>query len=131
MRLFVSDDTGVHELTDGADQAVVRVSARDLQQARRTCQRIRARAADTAAILDVAVAVADDYRSARSAISAAAPDTVQYAGTVEGLVGLIADIGSAGVADGVTLIAASPQQDVAALGRAVLDRLPALAHQLS
>ncbi|MGE2732576.1 hypothetical protein ACQI4F_24170 [Mycolicibacterium vaccae] len=126
MRLFVSDDTGLRELTDGGDQAIVRVSAPDLQQARRACRRVHDRDSAAVAVLDVAVAVAGDFRTARRAIDASAPDTVQYAGTVDGLVGLIKDINSAGVADGVTLIAASPQQDVATLGRQVLDRLPAL-----
>ncbi|MEZ0340775.1 hypothetical protein ACAG25_12415 [Mycobacterium sp. pV006] len=124
MRLFVLDDTGFSELTDGDDQRIVRVSASDLQQARRACRRVRDQVGGPAAVLDVAVAVADDYRAARRAIGAAAPGTVQYAGTVDGLVGLIADIDSAGVADGVTLIAATPQQDVVALSRQVLDRLP-------
>ena len=60
------------------------------------------------------------------AIRVSAPpttDTVHYAGTVDGLVGLIPDIESAGVADGVTLIPASPRQDLGALGRDVLGRL--------
>ena len=52
-------------------------------------------------------------------------DTVAYAGTLDGLTGLIADIDSAGVADGVTLIstAALPAQDLRELGRDVLRRL--------
>lgn len=73
-------------------------------------------------ILDVTVAVARDFRSARRVLE---PDgaTVHYAGTVEGLTGLISDIDRADVADGVTLIAASPRQDLRALGREVLERL--------
>jgi alkanesulfonate monooxygenase SsuD/methylene tetrahydromethanopterin reductase-like flavin-dependent oxidoreductase (luciferase family) len=53
---------------------------------------------------------------------------VRYAGTVDGLAGLIADIESAGVADGVTLISASPHQDLQAVGLDVLDWLAVRGH---
>jgi urease gamma subunit len=112
-----------NELTDG-DQRTVRVAAPDLQQARRVRARIRARGDDVAVILDVTVAVASDFRSARSVLGSA-DHTVHYAGTVEGLAGLISDIARADVADGVTLIAASPRQDLRDLGRDVLHRLTA------
>lgn len=123
MRLFVADlpSGDWSELTDG-DQRTVRVAAPDLQQARRVRARIRARGEDVAVILDVTVAVAGDYRSARSVLGPA-DHTVHYAGTVDGLAGLISDIASADVADGVTLIAASPRQDLRDLARDVLDRL--------
>ena len=122
VRLFVADgvDGQWSELTDGAEPAV-RVSAEDLSQARRTRTRIRAGSDDVAVILDVTVAVADDFRSARSELDSM--DGVHYAGTVDGLAGLIADIETAGVADGVTLIAASPRQDLRAVGLDVLDWL--------
>jgi len=112
------------ELTDG-DQRTVRVAASDLQQARRVRTRIRARGDDVAVILDVTVAEAGDFRSARSALGLA-ENTVYYAGTVDGLAGLISDIAKADVADGVTLISASPQQelrDLETLARDVLHRL--------
>ena len=112
------------ELTDG-DQRTVRVAASDLQQARRVRTRIRARGDDVAVILDVTVAVAGDFRSARTALGLA-ENTVYYAGTVDGLAGLISDIAKADVADGVTLISASPQQelrDLETLARDVLHRL--------
>jgi hypothetical protein len=48
---------------------------------------------------------------------------VHFAGTVDGLAGLISDIAKADVADGVTLIPASPRQDLRTLGRDVLHRL--------
>jgi hypothetical protein len=48
---------------------------------------------------------------------------VRYAGTVDGLAGLIADIETTGVADGVTLIGVSPRENLRALGRDVLNRL--------
>lgn len=109
------------ELTDG-DQPTLRVAATDLQQARRARSRIRARGQDVAVILDITVAVAGDFRSARSVLGPA-DHTVHYAGTVDGLAGLISDIDRAGVADGVTLIPAGPRQDVRSLGRDVLHRL--------
>ena len=37
---------------------------------------------------------------------------MQYAGTVDGLAGLVADLYVAGVADGVTLIPVTPDEDV-------------------
>jgi hypothetical protein len=122
VRLFVADAPGGDwsELTDG-DQPTVRVAAPDLQQARRARARILARGQDVAVILDVTVAVAADFRSARSVL--AHSESVHYAGTVDGLAGLVSDIGRAGVADGVTLIPASPRQDLRDLGRDLLRRL--------
>jgi hypothetical protein len=116
-----------NELTDGEGRTV-RVAAPDLQQARRACARIRARGEDVAVILDVTVAVAGDFRSAQRVLGSA-EHTVHYAGTVDGLAGLIFDIARADVADGVTLIPAAPRQelrDLHALGRDVLHRLALL-----
>ena len=122
VRLFLAVGRGDwSELTDG-DQRTVRVTASDLQQARRARTRIRARGEDVAVILDITVAVAGDFRSARSALGQA-DHTVHYAGTVDGLAGLISDIASADVADGVTLIPASPRQDLRSVGLEVLDWL--------
>jgi hypothetical protein len=104
-------------LTDGAVPAV-RVVADDLLQAKRARARIRADSDEVAVILDVTVAVAADFRSARKLLESV--DGVRYAGTVDGLAGLIADIETAGVADGVTLIAATPGQDLLAVGLDVL-----------
>ncbi len=122
VRLFLADRRGGwSELTDG-DQRTVRVAASDLQQARKARARIRAGGEDVAVILDITVAVAGDFRSARSVLGPA-EHTVHYAGTVDGLAGLISDIARADVADGVTLIPASARQDLRILGRDVLDRL--------
>jgi urease gamma subunit len=123
VRLFVADSPNGNwsELTDG-EQRTVRVAAADLQQARRARARIKAGGDDVAVILDVTVAVAGDFRSARSVLGPA-EHTVHYAGTVEGLAGLISDISRADVADGVTLIPASPRQNLRDLGRDVLRRL--------
>jgi len=122
VRLFVANDPSGHwsELTEGVEPAV-RVVADDLLQAKRARNRIRADSDEVAVILDVTVAVAADFRSARRELESV--DGVRYAGSVGGLAGLIADIEAAGVADGVTLIAASPRQDLRALGRDVLDWL--------
>ena len=128
MRLFVADAPSGDwsELTDG-DQRTVRVAASDLQQARRARARIRARGEDVAVILDVTVAVAGDFRSARRVLGPT-DHTVHYAGTVDGLAGLISDIARAEVADGVTLIPASPRQDLRELGHDVLHRLASRDH---
>jgi hypothetical protein len=122
VRLFVADALSGDwsELTDG-DQRTVRVAASDLKQALRARARILARGEDVAVILDITVAVAGDFRSARSVLDHS--ESVHYAGTVDGLAGLVSDIGRAGVADGVTLIPASPRQDLRELGRDVLHRL--------
>jgi hypothetical protein len=120
----VSADADWVELTSDV-QPAVRISALDLQQAQRVRTRIR-NDEDVAVILDITVLVADDYRSAyrgMTAVQSDAPASVHYAGTVAGLAGLVADIFVAGVADGVTLIPATPQQDVLALAAAVLTRL--------
>ena len=127
MRLFVADNPNGDwtELTDGTERAV-RVAAPDLAQARRVRARIRAGAADVSVILDVTVAVAADFRLARRDVGSV--DGVHYVGTVDGLAGLIADIETAGVADGVTLIAASARQDLRIVGHDVLDWLTIRGH---
>ncbi|WP_211296275.1 hypothetical protein [Mycobacterium aquaticum] len=113
MRIFVADADEWTELTDGSEP-VVRITAPDLARARR----IRAGVdGDVAVILDITVAVGADFRSARRALQVATDDAnVRYVGTVLGLAGLIADIEAAGVADGVTLVAAAPGQDLRAVG---------------
>ena len=123
MRLFVVDATGDDwsELTSGGD-ATVRLAASDLQRAQRGRARIRSDRGDVEVILDITVAVASDFHSVRD-LAAVDDGTLRYAGTVDGLTGLIADIEAAGVADGVTLIAASPRVDLHRLGRDVLQRL--------
>ncbi len=116
----MADETGddFSELTAGGGP-VVRFTAPDLQRAQRGAARIRAAGDGVAVILDVAVAVPGDFRSGGG------DATVRYAGTVDGLAGLIADIDSADVADGVTLIPAAgwPRQDLRRLGHDVLRRL--------
>jgi hypothetical protein len=134
LRVFTADATDAEwvELTSG-QQLAVRVSAPDLQQAQRARARLRAEA-PVAVVLDITVLVADDYRSARcvmSAVAADSPAEIQYVGTLDGLAGLVGDIFVAGVADGVTLISATPEQDIRAVAQAMLlriaDRLPVAA----
>jgi hypothetical protein len=117
------DGAGDHwtELTSGGE-ATVRLAAPDLQRAQRGRARIRSDRGDVEVILDVTVAVASDFHTVRE-LAAVYDGTLRYAGTVDGLTGLIADIDAAGVADGVTLIAASPRVDLRGLGSDVLNRL--------
>jgi hypothetical protein len=121
LRLFVADASGGNwsELTSGKATAV-RLTAPDLQQARRARGRI---SNDVAVILDITVAVAADFRSARDAMPLRDDDTLHYAGTIDGLAGLVADIFVAEVADGVTFIPASPAQNIQELADAALDRI--------
>ena len=131
VRVFVADAVGASsELTTGS-AAPVRVSAPDLREAHRLRSRIRAAAVvrgddpdRLAVIVDLAVAVADDFRSARKALASAdTASSLCYAGTVSGLAGLIADIFVAGVADGVTLIPIGPGVDPRPWADDVLARL--------
>jgi hypothetical protein len=121
VRVFVADAEWT-ELSAG-ELPAVRFSASDLQQAQRLRRRLTG-----AAVLDVTVVVEDDFRSAQrrlAELDAIDPRTLVYAGTLDGLAGLIADIYVAGVADGVTLIPAAPQQDARSLGEAALARVAA------
>jgi len=119
----VADDETWTELTDG-DEPTARISASDLAQARRIRSGLKSEDEALSVILDVTVAVAGDYRSARCSLTVAGPEAeVRYVGTVDGLTGLIADIEAAEVADGVTLIPATPGQDARVLGGDVLRRL--------
>jgi urease gamma subunit len=123
VRLFVVDgaDGSWSELTSGGEDTV-RLAASDLQRAQRGRARIRSEHEDVAVILDLTVAVASDFHSVRD-LAAIDDGTLRYAGTVDGLAGLVADIEAAGVADGVTLISASPRVDLRGLGHDVLARL--------
>jgi len=124
VRLFVTDGAGDDwsELTSDQRPAV-RLAAPDLQRAQRGAARIRAEHQDLTVILDILVAVPGDFRTARASLAADHRQTVRYAGTVDGLAGLVADIELAGVADGVTLIPVGPRQDLRGVGRDVLNRL--------
>ena len=121
MRVFFADGNWT-ELTAGG-QPAVRFSAPDLQHA----QRLRRQLAG-AAVLDVTVLVDDDFRSAQRRLAELDADdahTLVYAGTLDGLAGLVADIFVAGVADGVTLIPAAGLGDARELAEATLARVAA------
>lgn len=121
LRLFVADAAGDNwsELTAGETTAV-RIAAPDLQQARRARGRITD---DVAVILDITVAIAADFRSARDAMPRVDGNTLHYAGTIDGLAGLVGDIFVADVADGVTIIPASPDQDMRQVADEAMDRI--------
>jgi hypothetical protein len=121
LRVFVADPEWT-ELTSG-EQPAERFSASDLQRAQRMRRRI-----EGDAVLDITVVLDDDFRSAQiqaATLNAAESDSLSYAGTLDGLAGLVADLFVAGVADGVTLIPAAPQQDARSLGEATLARVAA------
>jgi hypothetical protein len=123
VRLFVVEAGDWTELTDG-DRPTARISAPDLAQARRIRSGLKSEDDAVSVILDVTVAVAGDYRAARCNLTIAGREAeVRYVGTIDGLTGLIADIEAAGVADGVTLIAAAPDQELRVLGADVVRRL--------
>lgn len=119
---MVNPDSGAWDEVTSGGQPVVRLAASDLQRARRESASIRADNPDVEVILDLEVAVAPDFRTVADAL-ANDDDTVRYAGTIDGLTGLVADIERAGVADGVTLIPVWPSQESDALGSEVLRRL--------
>jgi hypothetical protein len=123
LRMFIAETDGawteLTELTEGERQ-VVRLSAPNLQEAAR---RRRKLPADVAVVLDLAVSVADDPRTALAAISYHdGEEGARYAGTVDGLAGLVADLVVAGVADGVTLIPVGPD-DLRPWAYAALSRI--------
>jgi hypothetical protein len=125
VRLFVAGelDGDWTELTAGGRPAV-RFAAPDLQLAKREAAGIRSERPDVAVILDVRVTVTGDFRAARAALGAdRESSSVRYAGTVDGLTGLVADIELAGVADGVTLVPEGSSTDLVGVGRDVLNRL--------
>jgi hypothetical protein len=124
LRVFIAETDGAcTELTElsAGDRPVVRLSAPDLPEAARRRRRLPA---DVAVVLDVAVSVADDPRTALAAISDHDDaDGVRYAGTVDGLAGLVVDLYIAGVADGVTLIPVGPADDLRPRARAAVNQI--------
>ncbi|CRK50176.1 conserved hypothetical protein [Rhodococcus sp. RD6.2] len=125
----------------GDPDSVVRIRAHDLGEAQRRRDVARARAErdgrdpdSVAVLLDVEVLLADDHRGARRELARLdaglreprVPESISYVGTASGLVGLLADIRAAGVADGVTLLPLVLPQ---VLDRVVDDVLPVLHEQ--
>src|SRR5882757_5738610 len=104
--------TAIRDGTDGPVATPVRVQAADLREARQKVATIRAEAGhDVPTLLDVEVVIAPDSRSARASLAildsalrtARRPASLLYVGTPKGLAGLIADIHTLGIADGVIL----------------------------
>jgi hypothetical protein len=98
--------------TDGALPTPLRVQAADLRDAYQKVATIRAEVGHEApTLLDVEVMIAQDSRSARTSLAildsalrtARRPASLLYVGTPRGLAGLIADIQTLGIADGVIL----------------------------
>jgi hypothetical protein len=116
------EDSGWTELTRG-DGPAVRVSAVDLQAAKRERSRLRSGDGDVSVVLDITVQIAENFRAARRGMpvhDGAGPQAIEYVGTLDGLAGLVRDVFVAEVADGVTLLPATPEQDVRALAMATL-----------
>ena len=113
-----SPDEGALDLSASRPN-VVRIRATDLRETRKVRDRVRAELAaegrdpDSVTVLvDLEVVVAPDARSARKQYAQLdiprTADTLSYVGTPRGLAGLIADIFSTHVADGVTLVPLAP-----------------------
>jgi hypothetical protein len=116
------EDSGWTELTRG-DGPAVRVSAVDLQAAKRERSRLRSGDGDVSVVLDITVQIAENFRAARRGMpvhDGAGTQAIEYVGTLDGLAGLVRDVFVAEVADGVTLLPATPEQDVRALAVATL-----------
>jgi hypothetical protein len=104
----------------GPQPDVVRITAADLRAAQRTTARIHGDAqrnsTDVAVLVDLEVMIADDARTALNQMSRhdaltggpTRSDSLRYIGTPGGLAGLIGDVFTVGVADGVTLQPLSP-----------------------
>ncbi|MBY6537346.1 hypothetical protein HQ325_01550 [Rhodococcus sp. BP-349] len=86
---------------------VVRFSAADLSEAQSRYATLKAEHPGARVVVDIDVHIAADARTARREVLASdskpRPGTLQYVGTASGLAGLVADIVTVDVADGVTL----------------------------
>jgi len=97
---------------DGPVDTPLRVRAADLRDAHHKVATIRAEMGrEVPTLLDVEVMIAQDSRSARTSLAildsalrtVRRPASLLYVGTPSGLAGLIADIHTLGIADGVML----------------------------
>jgi hypothetical protein len=104
--------TAPRGVADGPLDTPLRVQAADLRDAYQKVATIRHEAGhDVAMLLDVEVMIAQDSRSARASLAildsalrtVRRPASLLYVGTPTGLAGLIADIHTLGIADGVIL----------------------------
>lgn len=137
LSLTPTDQSDPRWLTDPPVAETVHIRADDLATAQLARARLRAAHNDRghrtdapSVVLDVAVHVAHDARTARTELADArvhAPRTVCYIGTPSGLAGLIADIGAAHVADGVTIFPLLDTHRVE-LERCLLDEVLPMLH---
>jgi hypothetical protein len=133
------DSSPVH-LAGSLPCRVLKVRARDLGDAQRKYTRIQrerdesgTNPSDVAVILEIEMHIADDARTARHELAAAgvnAPATVSYVGSGRGLAGLIIDIASASVSDGVLLRTMARSSTGSVWKRVVSDVLPLLRDEL-
>jgi hypothetical protein len=122
-------------LRGGAERTVdipLRVQAADLRDAQQKVATVRAEVGHgVPTLLDVEVMIARDSRSARTSLAildsalrtVRRPASLRYVGTPTGLAGLIADIHTLGIADGVIL---QPLVLAGVLSHVLDDVLPAL-----
>lgn len=101
----VDIDTGASPSSPSAD--AIRIVAADLSDAQSRYRRLKADRPSSLVLVDIDVHISTDARTARHDVLAAGPDArsggMQYVGTASGLAGLVTDIVTAGVADGVTV----------------------------
>ncbi|KQU38439.1 hypothetical protein ASG69_15115 [Rhodococcus sp. Leaf225] len=114
--------------TQPTGSAVHRVRATDLRRAAAMHDDLSDPAGAVIAVLDVEFLIAPTARAARieyrnRGLDADDATTVRYVGTPGGLAGLIADIGAAGVADGVVLVGLDDGDSVELLSSTTLPRL--------
>ncbi|HET7668130.1 MAG TPA: hypothetical protein VFK56_19110 [Mycobacterium sp.] len=111
----------------GLPECFARVRAADLQVAQRRSAALRAEAGDEACtvFVEVEVLIDTDVRAAMRAAEQfrASTATLRYVGTPRGLAGLIADLHTLGIADGVTLL---PLRASDSAERIINDVLPML-----
>lgn len=96
----------------GSSPPMVRIEAPDLRAASRQTAALHAEAAErgrqACVLVDLEVVIDRDVCAARAALAElkrpAAPNTLRYVGTAAGLAGLIADIHTLRLTDGVTLM---------------------------
>lgn len=105
-----------------------RIRATDLRRATAMHDQMSEPTDAVRAVLDIEFLIALSARDARAeyrrrGLDADSATTVQYVGTPQGLAGLIADIGAAGVADGVVLTGLDDGKSTELLSSTTLPRL--------
>ena len=109
-----------------APDDAIRVRAVDLRALGQHVAVVRAEYPSAAVVVDIDVMIADQATSARAALNRLGGehgDTLLYVGTPAGLAGLIADIHTLGIADGVVLLPMTAAGNVDLIYDDVLPRL--------